>query len=331
MGDLSTNYLGLSLKNPIIVGSSSLTSKIESIIQLNNVGAAAIVLNSVFEEEIMFELGYKYRKNGNSNERSSSYMTESLNYIETKGIVNRLNNYLRLIREAKSNIEIPIIASVNCISDNRWIDFIKEFQDAGADALELNLFMNPVNVHEKDVEKICISIIEKVLKTVTIPVSVKIGDCFTNLSKLVMEMIATGIAGLVLFNRYYLPDIDLYNISTTSGKMHSCNSDYSKSLHWIANLSTKNNCSFAACTGIHESNTIIKQILAGADAVQIVSAIYLHGKSYLTQMLEGIEKWMLEKGIFSLQQIKGKTAYDQDQDSVVFERIQFMKYFGRIG
>jgi dihydroorotate dehydrogenase (fumarate) len=329
MADLTTKYLGLTLKNPIIIGSCSLTSKIEDILQLYSFGTAAIVLNSVFEEEIMLEMGNTYK---NKDEGNSKFlqMTETLKYIRyhTKG--NRLSNYLGLIRESKSKTEIPIIASINCVTDSGWIGFTRELEKAGADALELNMFMNPMDDKLEDAEQMMMKIIKKALKAVTIPISIKLGDCYTNLSQTIRKLSASGIGGLVLFNRHFVPDIDLYNLRMVPGKMHSCENDYSKSLRWMLFMSKSAGCSLAACTGIHDANTVLKQIMAGADAVQIVSALYLNGKSYIQQMLKEIESWLHEKGKFSIQQIKGEASYSRNADPSVFERINFMKYYGRI-
>ncbi|MBA7516213.1 Dihydroorotate dehydrogenase [subsurface metagenome] len=205
-----------------------------------------------------------------------------------------------------------------------------KIQDAGADALELNIFLNPMDIIKQDYEKIAIKIIKKVLKAVSIPISIKLSDCYTNLSRTIIEISNTGIAGLVLFNKFYSPDIDIYNLNIVSGRMHSCENEYVKPLRWIALLAENVKCSLAASTGIHNGNTVVKQILAGADAVQVVSALYLNGKNHIAQMLGEIEKWMFEKGIFSVEQFKGKAGYRNNTNPAVYERIQFMKHYGRI-
>jgi dihydroorotate dehydrogenase (fumarate) len=330
MADLTTKFMGLELKNPIIVGSCSLTSTIEDIIQLEQNGAAAIVLKSLFEEEILNEAEASI-KEAKENKLIYTQLSETLDYIDVHTKEKRLSDYLSLIKEAKKKTLIPIIASINCISDSGWTDFASKIQDSGADGLELNIFLNPVDPTNNDFLKTAQKIIKKVLKTITIPVSVKLSDCIADLSNIVLELSSSGIAGLVLFNRFYNPDIDIYNLSVIPGKMHSCENEYAKPLRWIALLSDKAKCSIAASTGIHDGNTMIKQLLVGADAVQVVSTLYLNGKKQINQMLSEIEKWMLDKGYFSVNQFKGLSSYKNASNPAVFERIQFMKYYGRIG
>jgi dihydroorotate dehydrogenase (fumarate) len=331
MTDLTTKYMGLELKNPIIIGSCSLTSNIEDIVQIEQNGAAAIVLKSLFEEEILNEAATDL-KDAEKNKLIYSQLSETLDYIDIHTKEKRLSEYLKLIGEAKKKTLIPIIASINCITDSEWTDFASKIQDAGADGLELNIFLNPIDLVNKDYEKTTQRIIKKVLKTVTIPVAIKLSDCFTNLSNVILELSTSGIAGIVMFNRFYTPDIDIYNLNIIAGKMHSCDNEYTKPLRWIALLSDKiKKCSIAASTGIHDGNTAIKQILAGADAVQVVSAIYLNGKKHINQMLTDMGKWMFDKGFFSLKQFQGLASYKNASNPAVFERMQFMKYYGRIG
>jgi dihydroorotate dehydrogenase (fumarate) len=330
MNDLRTKYLGIELKNPIIVGSCGLTASIEDIQKLEQNGAAAIVLKSIFEEEILLEAS-RNLKDAEKSKLIYSQLSETLDYIDVHTKEKRLGEYLKLIKDAKNKVLIPIIASINCITDMEWIDFAKKIQDAGADALELNIFLNPADTEQKDYEKIIHKIIGKIIKVISIPVSVKLSDCFTNLSKTILNISKEGVAGIVLFNRFYTPDIDIYNLNIVPGKMHSCETEYSKPLRWIALLSDKIGCSIAASTGIHDANTAVKLILAGADAVQIVTALYLNGKHYINQMLTGIDTWMHERGFFSVSQFKGLASYKNATNPAVYERVQFMKYFGRIG
>ncbi len=330
MADLTTKYLDFELKNPIIVGSCSLTATVEDIVQLEQNGAAAIVLKSIFEEEILLEANHDL-KDAEKSKLIYSELSETLDYIDIHTREKRLGEYLKLIKDVKKKTLIPIIASINCITDLEWAFFASKIQEAGADALELNISLNPMDTGQKDYEKLMQKIVTKVLKSVRIPVSVKLSDCFTNLSNMIIEISKSGIKGLVMFNRFYTPDIDIYNLNIVSGRIHSCETEYVKPLRWIALLSDKIDCSIAASTGIHDANTAIKQILAGADAVQVVSAIYLNGKSYLNHLLTGIENWMLEKGYFSIAQFKGLASYKKATNPAIYERVQFIKHFGRIG
>lgn len=329
MADLSTKYMGLELKNPIIAGSCGLTSKIEDIVQLEQAGVAAIVLKSIFEEEILHEASHKL-KEAEKSKLIYSGLSETLDYIDLHVREERFNAYLELIKAAKSKTNIPIIASINCITDNEWIDYAANIEAAGADGLELNMFFSPLDVNLREADKTMMRIIKKILKTVSIPVAVKLGECYTSLSKTILDVSSSGLSGIVLFNKFYAPDIDIYNLNIVPGRKLSCEFDYLKPLKWIALMSDKIQCSLAASTGIHDSSAAIKQILAGADAVQVVSALYLNRKECVSEFLEGIEKWMFEKGFFSLKQFKGVASYSKAKDPSVYERIQFMKYYSRI-
>jgi dihydroorotate dehydrogenase (fumarate) len=258
-------------------------------------------------------------------------LSETIDYVDLHHGEKTLNDYLKLIKEAKKAVSIPIIASINCISDSEWSHFATKIQEAGADALELNIFLNPTNFAKKDNEKVTFSIIKKVLKSVSIPVAVKISNADTNLAVTIQKIAETGVSGIVLFNRFYSPDFDIENFTVTSANVFSQPEEQVKPLRWISLLSEKVNCSLAASTGIHYSDAVIKQILAGADAVQIVSTLYLNGIKYLKTLHTEMDQWMIHKGIFALSQIKGKMSYSHTSNPAVFERMQFMKRYSRIG
>lgn len=330
MADLSTKYLGLELKSPIIVGSCGLTSNIQNIKEIADNGAGAVVLKSIFEEEILLE-SQEMIKEIKKDKLLYNDLSETLDYVDMHHGEKTLNDYLKLIKEAKKNISIPVIASINCISDNEWTHFASKIQEAGADALELNIFLSPTDFAKKDNEKITFSIIKKVLKAVSIPVSVKISNSDANLAFSIQKIAETGVAGIVLFNRFYSPDFDIENFTVTSANVFSQPQEQVKPLRWISLLSEKVNCSLAASTGIHYADAVIKQILAGADAVQVVSTLYLNGIKYLNTMHTEMDQWMINKGIFALSQIKGKMSYSHASNPAVFERMQFMKRYSRIG
>jgi dihydroorotate dehydrogenase (fumarate) len=330
MAEITTKYLGLSLKSPVIVGSCGLTSSLENIREIESCGAGAVVLKSVFEEEIILE-SQDMLEEAKKNKMIYSELSETLDYVDLHVEDENLNNYLKLLKDAKKSVSIPVIASINCISDSEWILFAARIQEAGADALELNIFHNPTDIHEKDHEKATFSIIKKVLKTVSIPVSVKISNSDANLFVTIQKIADTGVAGIVLFNRFYSPDFDIENFSVNAANLFSQPQEHVKPLRWIALLSDKVKCSLAASTGIHDATAVIKQILAGADATQVVSTLYLNGINYLSTINKEIEQWMLKKGIFSLSQIKGKMAYNKTTNPAIFERMQFMKRYSRIG
>lgn len=327
--DLTTNYLGLNLKNPIVVGSCSLTSSVNEIKKLEKYGAGAVVLKSIFEEEILMDAENQLRE---AKENSFIYdrYSETLDYIDLHIKEERLTDYIQLIKNAKKEVLIPIIASVNCVSSAEWTSFAKRIEEAGADALELNISLNPTDMEIRDFEQTIKEIIQKVLAQVNIPVAVKINNSFTHMARTILDLSETGIAGLVLFNRAYAPDIDIDTFEAVQGRSFSSENAYMEPLRWVALLSDKINCSLAASTGIYTSDAVIKQILAGADVVQVVSALYEHGTEHINVLLTGIEKWMEEKGFSSLEQFKGKASSKNAGNPAVFERIQFMKHFAGI-
>jgi dihydroorotate dehydrogenase (fumarate) len=329
MADLTTKYMGLVLKNPVIVGSCGLTSSIEKIKELESNGAAAIVLKSLFEEEILVHIN-KHIESAKSDGMLYTDHSESLDYIDLHIKDDSLKNYLNLIRQSKAEILIPVIASINCISASEWTDFAKKIEDAGADAIELNIFLNPSDISGLDFEKAYHTIISSVLSKIKIPVSVKISQYFTKPGKFILSLSNTGIKAVVLFNRFYLPDIDIDKIALKEAEILSTPAEFNQVLRWIGILSGKLNISLAASTGIFDGSDIIKQILAGADAVQVVSTLYKHGPQQINKMLIEIETWMDKQGFNSLNQFKGKLSMAEGINPAAYERMQFMKYFGGI-
>ncbi len=329
MVSLTTKYLGLTLRNPIIAGSCDLTSSIETIKELERNGVSAIVLKSIFEEEILLETNAKLREADESNLLYSE-LSETLDYIDLHTRQNRLSEYLGLIKKLKNEILIPVIASINCITDSEWLDFAKQIERAGADALELNIFINPATNLNIDIEKAYIDITSKVLSRVSIPVSVKISHYFTRPQHIIEKLSKTGIAGIVLFNRFYQFDIDTEKQEVISASKTTLPSDILLPLRWITLLSGKVTCSIAASTGVHDGNGAIKLLLAGADAVEVVSALYLKGPGHINKMLSEIEEWMEKNNYNSIGQFKGKLSYSESTNPAVYERIQFMKYFSEL-
>lgn len=327
--DLTSKYLGLNLKNPLVVGSSSLTTSVAEIKKLEKLGAGAVVLKSIFEEEILNDAQNQLNEAKENSFIYDSY-SETLDYLDLHVKEERLNAYIQLIKNAKKEVLIPVIASINCVSNAEWTSFAKKIEQAGADALELNISLNPTDLVIRDFEQTLKAIIQKVLSEVKIPVAVKINNGFTHLARTILDLSESGIAGLVLFNRAYTPDIDIQSMEAVQGRSFSTSDAYIESMRWIALLSDQTKCSLAASTGIHSSETIIKQILAGADAVQVVSALYQNGPEFLVELLIGVEKWMEEKGFSSLEQFKGKASHKKVGNPAVFERIQFMKHFAGI-
>jgi len=321
MADLSTSYLGLKLKNPIIVSSSGLTDNIEKLKVLEKNGAGAVVLKSLFEEQIRFETGKLL---------SDATHTEAADYVSNYSRSHTLDNYIQLIQAAKKELSIPVIASINCVSSGEWIEFARRIQEAGADALELNVFFFPSDkdFRSEDYEQTYYELALKVKSRVNIPVSFKLGQNFTSLVNIVDRLYYRGIMGVVLFNKFYEPDIDLESMTFKSGAVFSTPSDISKPLRWVGIISKQvENIDIAASTGVHEGKDVLKLILAGAKAVMVCSALYKNGPEHIAVLLKEIEEWMAKSNIHSINDIRGKMNYGKIEDPRVYERSQFMRYY----
>ncbi len=324
--DFSVKYMGLDLKSPLIVGSSGLTNSVEKIKELESFGVGAVVLKSLFEEQILFEADAA----GKQNEYD---YPEALDYIKSYAKDESINTYLKLIEDCKKETQIPIIASVNCVTDGEWLNFAKKMEKAGADALELNVSLLPTDIEKssKENEKLYFDIIDQVKAVIKIPIALKMSHYSSGLANLVRSLSWTKkVDAFVLFNRYYNPDIDINSMKITSSGVFSSPEDISASLRWVAVLSDNIQTNISASTGVHSGTDIVKQLLAGADTVQVVSAIYKHGPSYVKTMLEDLEKWMTRKNFKSIEDYRGELSYKNVKNPVAFERIQFMKYFGGI-
>jgi dihydroorotate dehydrogenase (fumarate) len=325
MVDLSTEYLGMKLRNPVIAGSSGLTNSVKSIKELEENGAGAVVLKSIFEEEIAFEYEDILKE-----AESKGYNLDQFDYYDYKIKEDNLDKYTTLINESKKNVSIPVIASVNCVYSHEWLAFASQLEKAGADALELNMFFLPSDFERTSEEKeqAYFQIIEQVQKAVNLPIALKISYYFSNLGPMIQKLSNTGISGLVLFNRFFSPDFDIDKFEVKSSNLFSVPSDLSISLRWIAIMAARVNCDLAASTGVHDGVALIKQLLAGADAVQVASTLYENGKGRIGEMLKTLEEWMEGKGYGSLSDFKGKMSQAKSSNPAAFERVQFMKYFG---
>lgn len=324
MVDLTTKYLGLTLRNPIIVGSSGLTDSPEKIKNLEENGAGAVVLKSIFEEEIMHEYEHIVAE-----ESSKRYKDEFLDYLDYRIKSETIDKYAKLISEAKKTVNIPIIASVNCASKYEWTNYASAFENAGADALEINMFFLPsdLKISPEETEKMYFEIVQKLKERINIPIALKISYYFTSLAQTIQKLSSSGVSGLVLFNRFYSPDIDIEKMTVTSTNVFSHPDDLSISLRWIAIMSNRVSCDLAASTGVHDGAAVIKQILAGANAVQVVSSIYNKGPERIQNMLKDIKKWMISKDFETIDQFRGKLSQEQSSNPAIYERVQFMRYF----
>lgn len=324
MLNLEVSYLGLKLKNPVIVSSSGLTSSLEKIRKIEKSGAGAVVLKSLFEEQINFEAGTLVM--------NQDY-PEAEDYIKNYTKDHSVGEYLKLIENAKKEISIPVIASINCVSSSDWVRFTKEIEQAGADAIELNVFSLPTdkNLEGSDYEKIYFDLADK-MKTVTkLPVSMKIGNHFTNPVNVVYKLFTLGVKGVVLFNRFYEPDIDISKFSLTAAEVFSSPYDIRQNLRWVAIISDKvNQIDISASTGVHSGEAIVKQLLAGAETVQVCSILYKNGVEYVAKLIEELEDWMNRNNFKSIEDFRGKMSYKSIPDPALYERSQFMKYFSSV-
>lgn len=327
MADLSTHYAGLKLRNPLIAGSCGLTNSVDNIIKLYQAGIGAVVLKSLFEEQINNAVG----KTMNLNEDNYSY-PEAMDYISHYTRANDVEQYLKLIRDARANVDIPVIASINCVSSSEWTGFARSVQDAGANALELNIFVLPSDPKRKaeQNEKVYFEIIEAVQKQVSIPVTVKISSYFSGMANMALQLGWTGISGIVLFNRFFSPDIDIEKFEVTFTNVFSSPDELSYSLRWIAMLSNRVQCDLAASTGIHDGKAVIKQLLAGAKAVQFASVLYKKGFDEIGNMTGELSSWMDRHHFETIREFNGRMSLQEARNPAAYERVQFMKHFSGI-
>ena len=321
MIDLTTSFAGLSLKSPIIVSSSGLTSSVDRIKKVAAAGAGAVVIKSLFEEQIKHEIGEI---------SAESDYPEAGDYIRTYARENSLEEYLSLIRSAKEAVDIPVIASINCVSASEWIDFAGRIEEAGADALELNIYFLPID-KDKDpgtYEKVYLHLVSEVKKRAALPLIVKLGSGFTNITWMVNQLYRREVAAVVLFNRFYAPDIDTENLTLGSAEVLSTPAELRNTLRWIGIVSSQvDQLDLAASTGVHSGMAVVKQILAGATAVQVCSVLYRNGLDYVKDMIQEMKKWMEKHHYESPDEFRGKMNYGSLDDPSVYERAQFMKHF----
>ena len=319
MTDLKTTFAGLSLRNPIIISSSGLTNSAGKNKRLAEAGAGAIVLKSLFEEQIMLEADQL---------KDPAFYPEASDYLEEYIREHKLAEYLTLIKESKKECNIPI----NCYSDAEWIDFAKQIQEAGADALEINILalQSDVQYTYGSFEQRHIDILRHIKRTVSIPVIMKLGDNLTNPVALIDQLYANGAAAVVLFNRFYQPDINIENMEQISGAVFSTSADLATPLRWIGIASSVvDKIDYAASGGVSSPEAVVKAILAGATAVEVCSAVYQNTNAFIGESTRFLSAWMERKGFESIAQFKGKLNIKDVQGINTFERTQFLKYFGK--
>jgi dihydroorotate dehydrogenase (fumarate) len=325
MPDLTTQYLGLTLPNPVIAGSSGLTQNLDGVRRCADAGAGAIVLKSIFEEEIQGEVDRLVASTGDV-----TYRLEAEEYLNRFGREDAMAGYLQLIRDAKKAIQVPVVASVNCTTAGGWIDYARHVAEAGADALELNVFLLPADIGRDGVsyERVYFEIAEQVTQAVSIPVALKIGPYFSSLARTLDRLSRTGIKGLVLFNRFYRIDFDIEAMTLTSGSRLSTPGEMEVPLRWISILSGRVGCDLAATTGVHDGQGVVKQLLAGAAAVQVCSALYRDGEGAIGKMVNELSAWMDRHRFTELPQFKGRLRQRGREDPAAYERVQFAREMG---
>jgi dihydroorotate dehydrogenase (fumarate) len=326
MANLTTRFFGLDLKTPIIIGSSGLSDSVEKIKHLAENGAGAIVLKSVFEEEIYNEYQSEFDK-----QAIDHHNLEYLDYFDYEIKNDRIKHYLELIQGAKKEgIDIPLIASINCSSGSDWTFFARKLAEAGTDALELNLFVLPSDIDRsaQQIRDYYFTTINKVIDEVKIPVTIKLSPYFSDLSKMIQDLSETRLSGITLFNRFYNIDIDIENKELVPAKILSYPFEYLQSLRWIGIMSGRVECDLAASTGVHDYETAIKMLMAGANAVQIVSGVYKHDYEFIKEMIVDIAKWMDDHDIASITELIGSANSSHVKNPAQYERVQFMKHFG---
>ncbi len=321
MADLTVHYLGKKLPSPIIVSSSSITRNVESIKKCADSGAGAVVLKSLFEEQVEAELDH------DRSASPDSFHPETEDYFRQMGKHLGPADYLKLIEKAKKSVSIPIFASLNCTSSAWWTTYAKQIATSGADGIELNIARMPRSRKEdgESIEKRMVQIVAGVQAEVPLPLAVKIGPYFTSLPRIAAELKKAGAEALVLFNRFYQLDIDIDSMRLAPGYQFSSPSEMYTSLRWISILSGSIECDLSASTGIHDGKAVIKHLLAGAASAQVCSVLYRKGIGEIRTMLRDIENWMRAHNFSSVAEFRGKLSQAESADPESYERLQYIK------
>jgi dihydroorotate dehydrogenase (fumarate) len=322
--DLSTDYLGLQLKNPLIASASPLTGDLGNIRKIEDNGAAAVVLPSMFEEQIEREVAEIIRLTTTGAES----FPEALSYFPpSAGVHADTNQYLEFIRRAREAVDIPVIASLNGVTDAGWTAYARLAQEAGANAIELNIYFIPTDLTQdgRTVEQRYVDILQTVKECVNIPVAMKLGPHFSSLGNFVCALDRAGADGFVLFNRFYQPDIDLGRLSLQRDLALSTSTEIRLPLLWIGVLAGQVRGSLAATSGVDSAEQVIKYLLAGADAVMTTSALLRHGVAHIRTMLDDLGQWLEVRETQSISNIRGRMSHSRVPDPAAFERANYMK------
>jgi len=322
--DLSTTYLGLKLQNPLTISACPLTGNIDQLRRLEEVGAAAAVLPSLFEEQIEHDA----EEMAKVHEFGTESFAEALTYFPEPGDYRtEPDEYLATISQAKKAVKIPLIASINGASKGGWVRYAKMMQDAGADALELNVYFVAADLEMtgRDVEARYLDLVSEVRQSISIPLAVKVGPYFSAMGNMGIQLAKAGADGLVLFNRFLQPDIDLDRMETTPKLQLSVSNELLTPLRWIAILHGRLNASLAATGGIHNAAGLLKALLAGADVGMIASVLYQKGFTEVGSIIAGLRQWMEEHEYDSVEQLKGSMSLVNCPNPAAFQRGNYMK------
>jgi len=322
--DLTTTYLGLSLKNPIVPSASPLSYSVDSMKRLEDAGASAIVMYSLFEEQIAHdaaELNHYLTYGTESFAESLTYFPDADQYHVGP------EEYVSLVRRAKEALSIPVIGSLNGITPGGWISYARKIEEAGADALELNVYYVPTDpdLPSVEVEDRYLSVLHEVKRTVKIPVAMKLSPFFSSFAHFAGRLDLAGADGLVLFNRFYQPDIDIETLEVVPRVLLSTPMAMRLPLRWVAILRGRVKASLAATSGIHVAEDVIKMLMAGADVTMMCSSLLKNGPERITRVLADMDRWMLDHEYHSVSQMKGSMSQKSVADPAAFERANYMK------
>jgi dihydroorotate dehydrogenase (fumarate) len=324
MVDLTTTYMGLKLKNPLVPSASPLSANLDTVKRMADAGAAAITLHSLFEEQIEFEA----EALTHFLEHGTEQFAEALTYFPPMHEYRRQpDEYVEHIRNCKEAVDIPIIASLNGVSTGGWTGYAKKFEEAGADAVELNIYYIPTNdtLMSYDVEDLYVKLLKEVKKHVGIPVAMKLSPYFSAMPHVASMLDAEGADALVLFNRFYQPDIDIEELEVTPNLQLSTPVEMRLPMRWIAILYGHLDCSMALTSGIHSSEDVIKAVMVGADVANICSVLLKEGTGKIDELLQGVSAWLEEHEYESLEQMKGSMSHRSVAEPAAFERANYMK------
>jgi dihydroorotate dehydrogenase (fumarate) len=324
MPDLTTNYLGLQLKNPLVASASPISKKVETVRRLEEAGAAAVVMYSLFEEQITHES----RELDHFLERATHSYAEALSYFPDLDYYNLgVAPYLRHLEKVKKSVNIPVIGSLNGITSGNWVDYAKQIEDAGADALELNIYYLPTDplLSSALLEESYLELVRDVRSEIKIPLALKLSPFFTALPSMARRFVKAGANGLVLFNRFYQPDFDLENLEVVPNLELSTSSDLRLPLRWIALLYGRIETDFALTSGVHTEKDVVKAIMAGANVAMLASELLVNGIGRVTELLAGLESWMVENEYASVEQMRGSMSQKAVAEPAAFERANYLR------